>query len=136
VGVGAMGASNGVKESSGVNGSGGGGGGHPPSERELGEVRMEEGRVVRVREDRVRAWARQGLVMRARVRRGRRVWAVMRRRRQSGGGGRWVGGGFSLSFFFVDQIPAGPRMRVDWYTPRWCAVFLPWLCLLTCKQLD
>ena len=52
-----------------------------------------EGRVAR--EDRGRV--REARVMRMRVRRGRRVSAVMRRRRQSGGGGRWVGGCFSFS---------------------------------------
>lgn len=157
----------GVKESSGVNGSGG----PPPSKRQVGcflsclwfgelwecvyyrrrtkallwvlerERELREGRVEgpMLREDRV--LAREGLVMRARVRRGRRVWAVMRPRRRSGGGDRWVGGGFApFFFFFVDprylQVPERYVTRVDWYMPRWCVVLLPWSAVLTCERLD
>ena len=127
--AGAMGASNGVKESSGVNGSGG----PPPSKRQVGSFlsclsfgelwecvffycrrrmkvlllwRLGRGRELAggraVRGDRV--LPPEGLVLRARVRRGRRVWAVMRRRRQSGGGGRWVGAG---GFLFFSSLLTG-----------------------------
>jgi hypothetical protein len=34
------------------------------------------------------------------------------------------------------QVPERYLTLVDWCTPRWCVVFLLWLCLSTCKRLD
>jgi hypothetical protein len=66
----------------------------------LGGGRGRGGGVVGVLRERGR---RRGLVVvRVRVKRDRRVWAVTRRRRQSGGGDRWVSGVDFLFFLFVN----------------------------------